>query len=185
MKKGKLFLICLAGGVAFGALFFALFGVEAGYSWTLAWICAAGGLAFALGFFVVWLIVQKFSKPVTFDNPRAQNALQACEADFAYEARFHARCLQGKGLMSAVCETYVYLRQETLRIAYSYFGRVVVLEAAYSDVHAHVYEDGFFRFRWDGVEFSGRLIDEDAVVFAGGLQERGALLEADEPFPEA
>lgn len=184
-RRGILFLICLAGGVLFGVLFFAAFGAEVGYDWTLAWICAGGGLFFAVAFFVVWLIVQKFAKPITFEDLGAQNRLQENEKLLsAYEARFHARIPMGKGLKSAVCETYFYLLPEKLRISYSYFRKIYTFEVAYTDLRAEIDEDGFFYLEGPQGSLSGRIFDEAVEMLRGRLKEKGVLVETAEPFPD-
>lgn len=185
MKKGILFLICLGGGVLFGALFFALFGIEAGYNWTLALICAGGGLFFAVAFFVCWLIVQKFSKPISFENLKAQNRLQEDEKNFEpYEERFHGRILWGKGLKSAVCETYIYLLPEKFHISFFYFRKTYMSEVDYSSLNAEVDGEGFFIFKWQENRFEGRLIDEDAASLLNRLKEKGVHIQNEDPFSE-
>lgn len=188
MKKGILFLICLAGGVLFGGLFFALFGIEAGYSWFLAGLCAACGLLFAVLFFIVWIIVEKRSKPITFEDLSAQLRLQENEKNFdpfdPYEARFHARIPQGRGLKAAVCETYIYLLSEKLRISCSYFRKIYTVEVDYNNLIAYVDSDACFLFRWQEGMVWGRFIDEDVTSFIDRLKGKGVNVREEAPESE-
>lgn len=182
-KRGILFLICLAGGVLFGALFFALFGVEAGYSWFLAELCAAGGLVFAVAFFLIWLVVEKHSKPITFEDLGAQNRLQENEKNFeSYEARYHGRIPQGSGLKSAVCETYIYLLPDRLRICYSYFRKIFTIDVDYNCLLVKADDEGFFLIKCQDGGISGRLIDDDVASFCNRLREKGVHVQDEDPF---
>ena len=186
MKKSILFIICLAGGFLFGGLFFVAFGADVGYSWTLAWICAVCGLLFGIVFFIIWPIVQKLSKPMTFDNPTALKKLQECEQYFEpfdiFEARFHARSPQGRGLKSEVSETYVYLFSQKLHIVYWHFRAIYSIDVEYSGLIAYVTEDGFFWLKWDDGVFTGRLIDEDINFFINCLKEKEVYIQDEESF---
>lgn len=184
-KKGILFLLCFAGGVLFGTLFFALFGIEAGYSWFLAGLCAAGGLIFAVASFLIWLIVEKRSKPINFENLAALRKLQEFEQNFepfdSYMARFHARISYGRGLKAAVCETYIYLFAERLQICFYYYRKIYTVEVDYKGLVAHADDEGFFGLEWQSGIFGGRLIDDEAAVFNARLKEKGVRIQEEDP----
>ena len=187
LKPGKKYFIVALVCTALGGLFFVLFGIEAGYSWFLAGLCAAGGLSFTVSFFAIWTVVEKHSKPkpVTFEDPRAQKRLQEDEQNFsAYEARYHGRIPVGKGLKSAVCEAYLYLLPDKLRISYVYFRKIRVLEFGYGELAAEIDGDGFFHFGTQSKYVFGRLMDGDGEIMRLQLQEKGVAVESDEPFPD-
>lgn len=136
MSRIKLFFICLAGGLSFGALFFILAGIEAGYTWFLAGLCFGGGLLFCALFFLAWLLVQKFSKPISFENERAQAKLEENEGAFEepFEEKFSVFLPYGKGVKQAVCEAFVYLFRERLLVACIYFGKTLSVEFDYASI---------------------------------------------------
>ena len=134
--RKKFFLICLAGGILFAVPFFFVFGSQIGYPWYWALICLGGGLFFAIAFYFVWIIVEKFKKPISFENPKAQKALFDYETAFniSYEAKFSAYMNYGKGLKLAVCETCIYFQIDRIHIAFCYFGRIYSFDIPYAAI---------------------------------------------------
>ena len=131
-----LFLLSLAGGVVYAGLFLVISGCAYGFSRGLVLITLGGGLAFALLFFAVWMLTEKFQKPFTLDNPKAQRKLSEYETsqNRIYESKFAGFLQVGKGLREAVCESCVYLESDRFYITYCYFGKVRHFEIAYSSV---------------------------------------------------
>ncbi|MBR3750161.1 MAG: hypothetical protein IKK58_00145 [Clostridia bacterium] len=131
------YLLCLGGGLLFGLVFFLAFGADKGFTWDLALICLIGGLFFAVAFCVVWLIVEKFSKPFTFENPKAQRMLLEYEKSqsISFQHKFCAHFLNcGKGLKQELCETFIYFDEEKVRIVFCHFYRIYSYEFPYSSI---------------------------------------------------
>ena len=107
-------LICLCGGMLFGLLFFLTFGAGVGYSRFLALLCFCGGMVWAVAFYFIWMLVQKKSKPFTFENPKAQAKL--------------------KELKQEVCETRIYFETEGIHTTFCHFGKVYSFDVPYQAV---------------------------------------------------
>ena len=103
----------------FAIPFFFGFGAEIGYPWYWALICLGLGLVWAVAFYFIWIIVEKFQKPFSFENPKAQAKLTEYEAtrDVPYEQIFCAFMHYGKGLKQEVCETRLYFGAEGIHTA--------------------------------------------------------------------
>ena len=134
--KKTFFLICLGGGVLFGASFFFPLGASKGFSWWLALLCFGMGMAWAVAFYFIWVLVQKKSKPFTFENPKAQAKLSEYEAagGIPYEQMFCAFIHYGEGLKQAVCETRIYFETEGIHTAFCYFGKIYNFDLPYKEV---------------------------------------------------
>ena len=134
--KKIFFLICLCGGMLFGLIFFLPFGASVGYSWRLALLCFGMGIAWAVAFYFIWMLVQKKSKPFTFENPKAQSKLTKYEAfrGIPYEKMFCAFMHYGKGLKQEVCETRIYFETEGIHIAFCHFGKIYHFDVPYCAV---------------------------------------------------
>lgn len=141
MTKGfrKLFfLICLGAGALFGVLFFLLFGAEEGYSLSFAGICAVGGAFFAIAFYFIWIFTERFQKPFTFENPRAQARLLAYETEYNLpsERRAEGFLPFGKGLRQEICETFLYLCSNHIRIVFCHLGKIHTVKILYSETES-------------------------------------------------
>ena len=134
--RKKFFLICLVGGVLFAIPFFFGFGAEIGYPWYWALICLGIGLVWAVAFYFIWIIVEKFQKPFSFENPKAQAKLTEYEAtrDVPYEQIFCAFMHYGGGLKQEVCETRLYFGAEGIHIAFCHFGKIYHFDIPYRAV---------------------------------------------------
>ena len=141
--RKKFFLICLVGGVLFAIPFFFGFGAEIGYPWHWALICLGLGLFFAIAFYFVWIIVEKFQKPFSFENPKAQAKLAEYEAarGVPYEQMFCAFMHYGEGIKQAVCETRLYFETEGIHTAFCYFGKVYHFDIPYRAIVRMTLED--------------------------------------------
>ncbi len=141
--KKVFFLICLCGGVLFGLLFFLSFGASEGYSWWLALLCFGMGMVWAILFYFIWMLVQKKSKPFSFENPRAQAKLAEYEASrgIPYEQMFCAFMHYGEGLKQEVCETRVYFESEGIHTAFCHFGKIYHFDLPYEAVVNITLED--------------------------------------------
>lgn len=181
MSKKKLFCICLLGGLAFGVLFFIFFGIEAGYGWVLAVGSLIGGLAFAVLFFLAMLVAQKFSKPVSFEDKKAQARLQENESTFYgnFRKKFSAFLPYGKGLKQAVCETAVYLFPDKLRIVFCHFKKLYTADFAYRDIIKVVTEGQFIEIHSIGDEGCSAFFElkEEETRFAEMLTDLGVRVE--------
>ena len=120
----------------FAIPFFFAFGAEIGYPWHWALICLGLGLFFAIAFYFVWIIVEKFQKPFSFENPKAQAKLTEYEASrgMPYEQMFCAYMHYGEGLKQEVCETRVYFETEGIHTAFCHFGKIYHFDIPYSAV---------------------------------------------------
>ena len=134
--KKTFFLICLCGGMLFGLLLFLPFGASEGYSWWLALLCFGMGIVWAVAFYFIWMLVQKKSKPFTFENPKAQEKLTEYEATrgIPYEQMFCAFMHYGNGIKQAVCETRIYFEKEGIHTAFCYFGKIYHFDVPYKAV---------------------------------------------------
>ena len=134
--KKIFFLICLGGGVLFGAMFFLPLGASLGYSWEMVLLCFGMGMLWAVAFYFIWMLVQKKSKPFTFENPKAQAKLAEYEAlrNIPYEQMFCAFIHYGKGLKQAVCETRIYFESEGIHTAFCHFGKIYHFDVPYKTV---------------------------------------------------
>ena len=134
--KKTFFLICLCGGIAFGLIFFLCFGADAGYSWQLALLCFGMGIAWAVAFYFIWMLVQRKSKPFTFENPKAQAKLTEYEATrgIPHEQMFCAFMHYGEGLKQEVCETRIYFEAEGIHTAFCHFGKIYHFDVPYKAV---------------------------------------------------
>ena len=134
--RKKFFLICLAGGILFAIPFFFGFGAEIGYPWYWALICLGLGLVWAVAFYFIWIIVEKFQKPISFENKRAQQKLLAYEnaRGEAYEHKFSAFMNYGKGLKQEFCETCIYFEHDKIHIAFCHFGKIYSYNIPYKAV---------------------------------------------------
>lgn len=141
--KKTFFLICLGGGVLFGALLFLTFGADGGFTWWLALLCFGMGLVWAVAFYFIWMLVQKKSKPFSFENPKAQAKLAEYEAarGVPYEQLFYAFMPYGEGFKQAVCETRLYFESEGLHTAFYYFGKLYHFDIPYSAMMEMTLED--------------------------------------------
>lgn len=130
------FLICLGGGGVFAVAFFLIYGAAVGYSLVLALLCLGGGLFFALAFYFVWILLEKFEKPFSFENPKAQKKLldEEMRCNTGFEQKFCAYMNRGKGLRQAVCETCIYFEPEKIHIAYCYFGKIYKFDIPYATI---------------------------------------------------
>ena len=129
-------LICLCGGMLFGLLFFLTFGAGVGYSRFLALLCFCGGMVWAVAFYFIWMLVQKNSKPFTFENPKAQVKLKEYEAarGIPYEQMLCAFMHYGAGLKQEVCETRIYFETEGIRTTFCHFGKIYSFDVPYQAV---------------------------------------------------
>lgn len=134
--KKTFLLICLCGGMLFGLLLFLPFGASEGYSWWLALLCFGMGIVWAVAFYFIWMLVQKKSKPFTFENPKAQEKLTEYEATrgIPYEQMFCAFMHYGNGIKQAVCETRIYFEKEGIHTAFCYFGKIYHFDVPYKAV---------------------------------------------------
>ena len=134
--KNTFFLICLCGGMIFGLIFFLTFGASGGFSWWLALLCFGMGVAWAVAFYFIWILVQKKSKPLTFENPKAQAKLTEYEIarGVPYEQVFCAFMHYGEGLKQEVCETRVYFETEGIHTAFCHFGKIYHFDVPYRAV---------------------------------------------------
>lgn len=134
--KKTFFIICLCGGMLFGLLLFLPFGASEGYSWWLALLCFGMGIVWAMAFYFIWMLVQKKSKPFTFENPKAQEKLTEYEATrgIPYEQMFCAFMHYGNGIKQAVCETRIYFEKEGIHTAFCYFGKIYHFDVPYKAV---------------------------------------------------
>ena len=134
--RKKFFLICLAGGILFAIPFFFGFGAAIGYPWYWALICLGLGLFFATAFYFVWIIVEKFQKPFSFENPKAQAKLIEYETTrgIPYEQMLCAFMHYGKGLKQEVCETRIYFESEGIHTAFCHFGKIYHFDVPYKTV---------------------------------------------------
>ena len=141
--KKIFFLICLCGGMLFGLLFFLPFGVSVGYSWWLALLCFGMGMVWAVAFYFIWMLVEKKSKPFTFENPKAQAKLTEYEAarGIPYEQMLCAFMHYGEGLKHAVCETRLYFETERIHTAVCHFGKIYHFDVPYRAVLHMSFED--------------------------------------------
>lgn len=141
--RKKFFLICLAGGIVFAIPFFFGFGSAIGYPLYWALICLGLGLFFAVGFYFAWIIVEKFQKPFSFENPKAQKKLLDYETmgNVSYEFKVSAYMNYGKGLKQEVCETSIYFEAEVMHIAFCHFGKIYSFEVPYKSIEGAVIED--------------------------------------------
>lgn len=138
-KLGKKFiLVFLTGGILFSLLFYIAFGAGYGYTQDLALICLVGGLFFAVAFYIIWIIVGKFHKPISFENPKAQQKLLDYEAirNTLYECKFSAFMNYGKGLKQAVCETIIYFETDNIHIAFEYYGKIYSFDVPYEIIES-------------------------------------------------
>ncbi len=135
-----LFLLCLGGGIIFGTVFFFCFGAQIGFPWYWALICAALGLFFAVTFYFVWRLVEKFSKPFSLENVKAQRKLLEYESMRAvpYEEKVCAYMDYGRGLRQEFCETCLYFEQERIHAAFCHFGKIYTLDIPYRTLSAAV-----------------------------------------------
>jgi len=137
MSKKNLFLLCSAGGASFGILFFALFGLDVGYSWTLAGLCAASCV-------VVTVVMYIAFSNMNFDMDSlpymkyARKKLTAFEAEFdePIEARFSAKMYPPKDKKKVHCAASVCFFQENLRVSYVYARKIYHQDIFYSDIRA-------------------------------------------------
>lgn len=143
------FLICLGGGILFALPFFFGFGAEMGYSWYWALICLGGGLFWALAFYFIWLLVEKFQKPFSFENPfknpKAQKKLLDYEnlREETYVYRLCAYLHYGKGLKQEICEACIHFEKEKINIAFCHFGKIRTLNIPYERVEsAFIIDEG-------------------------------------------
>ena len=129
-------LICLCGGMLFGLLFFLTFGAGVGYSWFLALLCFGVGMVWAVAFYFIWMLVQKKSKPFTFENPKAQAKLIEYEATrgIPYEQMLCAFMHYGAGLKQEVCEARIYFETEGIRTTFCHFGKIYSFDVPYQAV---------------------------------------------------
>ena len=134
--RKKFFLICIVGGILFAIPFFFGFGAEIGYPWYWALICLGLGFVWAVMFYFIWIIVEKFQKPFSFENPKAQAKLTEYEASrgIPYEQMFCAFMHYGEGLKQEVCETRVYFETEGIHTAFCHFGKIYHFDIPYSAV---------------------------------------------------
>ena len=141
--KKIFFLICLGGGVLFGAMFFLPLGASLGYSWEMVLLCFGMGMLWAVAFYFIWMLVQKKSKPFTFENPKAQAKLAEYEAlrNIPYEQMFCAFIHYGKGLKQAVCETRIYFEKAAIHTAFCYFGKIYHFDIPYSAILNMIFQD--------------------------------------------
>ena len=144
--KKTFFLICLAGGVVFAVPFFFVFGSQIGYPWYWAIICLFFGFLFAIAFYFAWLLLEKFQKPFSFENPKAQKKLLEYEElqSISYEFKISAYMSYGKGLKQAVCETIIYFETELLRIVFCYFKKVYSFDIPYDFIDSAIIENNKF-----------------------------------------
>lgn len=145
--RKKFFLICLAGGILFAVPFFFGFGTEIGYPWYWALICLGLGLFFATAFYFVWIIVEKFQKPFSFENPKAQKKLLDYETalNIPYESKFSAHMHYGKGLKQEVCETCIYFQTDRMHIAFCHFGKIYSFDILYTEIdRAFIADENIF-----------------------------------------
>ncbi len=141
--KKTFFLICLGGGVLFGALFLLTSGASEGFTWWLALLCLGIGMVWAVAFYFIWMLLEKKSKPFTFENPKAQAKLTEYETarGIPYEQMFCAFMPYGEGLKQAVCETRLYFGNEGLHTAFCYFGKVYHFDIPYRAMVRMTLED--------------------------------------------
>ena len=141
--KKTFFLICLGGGVLFGALSFLAFGADGGFTYWLALLCFGMGLVWAVAFYFIWMLVEKKSKPFSFENPKAQAKLAEYEAAHGvpYEQMFCAFMHYGEGIKQAVCETRLYFETEGIHTAFCYFGNVYHFDIPYRAIVRMTLED--------------------------------------------
>lgn len=134
--RKKFFLICLVGGILFAIPFFFGFGAEIGYPWYWALICLGLGFVWAVMFYFIWIIVEKFQKPFSPENKRAQQKLLAYEnaRSEAYEHKFSAFMNYGKGLRQEICETCIYFEHDKIHIAFCHVGKVYSFDIPYKAV---------------------------------------------------
>ena len=143
MNRKKFLYICLAGGVLFAIPFFFVFGSQIGYPWYWALICLALGLFWAVAFYGIWIIVEKFQKPISFDNPKAQQMLLDYEGAFGqpYEHKFSAFMNYGKGLKQAICETCLYFEKEKIHITFCHFKKIYSFDIPYEKIEGAFMEN--------------------------------------------
>ena len=75
------------------------------------------------------MLVEKKSKPFTFENPKAQAKLTEYETarGILYEQMFCVFMYYGWGLKQEVCETRLYFEQEGIHAAFCYFGKIYII----------------------------------------------------------
>ncbi len=141
--RKKFFLICLAGGIVFAVPFFFGFGSAIGYPLYWAFICLGFGLFFAVAFYFIWIIIEKFQKPFSFENPKAQKKLLDYEAtrNASCGFRFSAYMNYGRGLKQEVCETSIYFEAEVIHIAFCHFGKIYSFDVPYPSIKSAFIED--------------------------------------------
>ena len=181
MDRKKLFYICLGGGLVFGLLFFAFYGIEAGYGKFLAFCSIAGGLIFGLLFFVIMALVLKFSKPVSFEDKKAQAKLQENESTFYgnFKEKFPAFLPYGKGLKKAVCETAVYLFSDKMKVVFCHFKKLYTGDFPYKNLIKVVMNGQMTELYSIGDEGCSAffMLMEEGTHFAEMLTELGVMVE--------
>ena len=174
--RKKFFIICLIGGLVFAIPFFFVFGSAIGYKWYWAVICLVGGLFFALAFYFAWTLMEKFQKPLSFENKKAQQKLLEYEVarNNPYEYKFSAFMNYGKGLKQEVCETVLYFEENKIHVAFCHFGKIYSFEISYESIDLAVIENNKILVintqEFGSVVFSIKNFNEkleDAFIFKG------------------
>ena len=138
------FFICLGGGILFAIPFFFAFGSTSGYTWDVALICLGGGIIWAVLFYIVWIVVEKFAKPFSFENKKAQKKLLNFETahNLPYERRFFAHMSCGKGHRQEVCEAHIYFQADRIYLLFCHLGKIRDRNIPYQAIDRAYVTDG-------------------------------------------